>query len=193
MTALPTEHPASVPKWATDVLAFWFDELNFDDWFGGGARVDELTRSRFADLYEQLSGEIPAGALHEPRTALAAVIVLDQFSRNLFRGTPRAFASDQPALLIARNAVDRGWDTGMSVLERLFLYLPFEHSEDLADGERCVSLFQDLGHEAGLAAAIEHRDILSRFGRYPHRNKILGRSNTAEEEEFLASHKGFGQ
>jgi uncharacterized protein (DUF924 family) len=191
MTASRAEYPTS--QWVTDVLTFWFDELTFDDWFRGGEQVDEMIQLRFSGLHQELASGLPEGALGDPRTALAAVIVLDQFSRNLFRGTERAFATDDPALTIAKDAVDHGLDEGMSGDERLFLYLPFEHSEVLADGERCVSLFQSLGHEAGLAAAIEHRDILARFGRYPHRNKVLGRENTAQEAAFLADHKGFGQ
>lgn len=190
-----SQNPALTPdpNWADAVLTFWFEELTFDDWFTGGARVDDLVRSRFSGLYDAIAGELPEGALDDPRTALAAIILFDQFFRNLFRGAARAFAADDLALAIAGNAVDRGWDESMSSDERLFLYLPFEHSEMLADGERSVSLFTTLGHEKGLAAAIEHRDILERFGRYPHRNKALGRESTAQEAAFLASHKGFGQ
>lgn len=193
MSASPTEHPVPLPQWATEVLTFWFGELTFEDWFTGGKLVDDLIASRFSTLLDDVTGGMPDGALEEPRTALASIILFDQFSRNLFRGTTRAFATDDLALQIARNAVDRGWDKDMSVYERLFLYLPFEHSEALPDGERSVTLFQGLGDERGLAAAIEHHEILARFGRYPHRNKALGRDDTAEEAAFLAGHKGFGQ
>jgi uncharacterized protein (DUF924 family) len=193
MDASPNDHTTPTPDWVNAVLVFWFDELTFDDWFAGGDHVDAMIRSRFSDLHEDLATGVPEGAFDQPRTALAAIIVLDQFSRNLFRGTARAFASDNLALRIAKNAVDRGLDHGMSADERLFLYLPFEHSEVLADGERCVALFESLGHESGLKAAIEHRDILARFGRYPHRNKALGRETTAAEAAFLAGHGGFGQ
>ncbi|MFC3220403.1 DUF924 family protein [Tianweitania populi] len=193
MTASQDTPQTPRPAWANDVLTFWFDELSWNDWFAGGSHVDDRIRERFSELHDQLRAEIPDAALDDPRTALAAIIVFDQFSRNLFRGTARAFATDDRALAIARRVIDGGLDQDMSKDERLFLYLPLEHSEMLADGERCVSLFEGLGEEAGLKAAIEHRDILARFGRYPHRNKALGRESTAQETAFLAEHKGFGQ
>ncbi|WP_312795933.1 DUF924 family protein [Tianweitania sp.] len=193
MTASQDDPQTLRPAWTDDVLTFWFDELSWNDWFAGGSHVDDRIRERFSELYDQLRTEMPEGALDDPRTALAAIIVFDQFSRNLFRGTARAFATDDQALAIARRVIDRGLDQGMSKDERLFLYLPLEHSEVLADGERSVTLFESLGDEAGLKAAIEHRDILARFGRYPHRNKALGRESTAQETAFLAEHKGFGQ
>src|SRR5690606_22329940 len=109
-----------------------------------------------------------------PRTALAAVIVLDQFPRNMFRGQPAAFATDDLALGIARRALDRGFDAKIEQGGKAFLYMPFMHSEVTADQERCVDLFRSLDNESGLKYAIEHRDIVARFGRFPHRNKILG-------------------
>lgn len=193
MTHSQTPSPLQTPDWAQDVLTFWFEELRPEDWFAGGERVDALICDRFSRLYDALAGSVPESALDNPRTALAAIILFDQFSRNLFRRTARAFASDDLALSLARNALDRGLDEDMSSREKYFLYLPFEHSEVLADGERCVSLFRSLGDESGLAYAIEHRDILLRFGRYPHRNKALGRESTEQEQAFLAEHKGFGQ
>jgi len=192
--ASPQTHtPAPTPQWAQDILLFWFAELKPEDWFTGGARVDDLIRNHFGALFETMANGVPNGALNHPRIALASILLFDQFPRNLFRGTARAFATDNLALAIARNALDRDFDRAMERHERPFLYLPFEHSEVLADGERCVALFKSLGDEAGLAYAIEHRDILARFGRYPHRNAVLGRPSTPEEEAFLDAHKGFGQ
>ena len=193
MTASQDTPHTPRPAWADDVLTFWFDELTWNDWFAGGSHVDDRICERFSTLHAELSASIPEAALNDPRTALAAIIVFDQFSRNLFRGTARAFATDDQALTIAKRVLDDGLDHGMSKHEKLFLYLPLEHSEALSDGERCVSLFEALGDEAGLKAAIEHRDILARFGRYPHRNKALGRESTLQEVAFLAEHKGFGQ
>jgi uncharacterized protein (DUF924 family) len=183
----------TAPAWVQDILTFWFHELTPQDWFSGGERVDNLIRERFAALHQELAASLPDHALDNPKTALACVILFDQFPRNLYRGTAKAFASDDLALSIARHALARGFDEGMTVHERMFLYLPFEHSEVLADGELSVSLFENLGDETGLAYAIEHRDILARFGRYPHRNEVLGRSSSEEERAFLAVHQGFGQ
>ncbi|MBS9721934.1 DUF924 domain-containing protein [Tianweitania sp. BSSL-BM11] len=193
MTDLKNASPATRPQWADDVLTFWFDELKPDDWFAGGTAVDDRIRDRFSILHDELSGVLPKDVVGDAKTALAAIIVLDQFSRNLFRGTAKAFASDDLALAITRQVLDHDLDQAMSTNEKLFLYLPLEHSEVLADGERCVALFQGLGHEGGLKAAIEHRDILARFGRYPHRNKALNRESTPQELAFLAEHEGFGQ
>jgi uncharacterized protein (DUF924 family) len=116
---------------------------------------------------------------------LAAVIVLDQFSRNMFRGSPKAFAADPVARDIARGAVERSYDQGFDVHGRAFFYLPFEHSEHLPDQEKSVALFTPLGNESYTQYAIAHRDIIARFGRFPHRNTVLSRASTAEELEFL--------
>jgi uncharacterized protein (DUF924 family) len=179
--------------WAQAILAFWFEELTPDDWFSGEAKIDDAIRSRFAETFETQSRDIPAGALDDAKTALAAIILFDQFSRNLFRGTAKAFSADELAITIARNALDRGFDAGMSKDEKTFLFMPFEHSEILSDGERSVSLFKSLDDEELVKYAVEHRDIIAKFGRYPHRNKPLGRESTDAEKVFLGEHKGFGQ
>ena len=172
--------------WAEDVLTFWFDELEAADWFKKSDATDAKIRSRFLDLYEQLS-QVPVGSLlASSREALAAVIVLDQFPRNLFRGDPKSFATDAKARAITEAALDAGFDQGMSVDEAVFLYLPFEHSEDLDDQNRCVLLMEALGNENYTQYAIAHRDVIVRFGRFPHRNAILGRASTAEEDAYLA-------
>ncbi|WP_265516385.1 DUF924 family protein [Nitratireductor luteus] len=180
-------------SWVDEVLAFWFRELEPKDWFQGSDALDKTIRTRFGALHERLSGHAPAEAMEDPRTALATVIVLDQFSRNMYRGSAKAFAADDMALRIARNAVDERFDDGMTPEERQFLYMPFQHSEISADQEHSVMLFKSLGGEEGVRYAVEHRDIIEKFGRFPHRNRVLGRVSTQEETAFLEGHDGFGQ
>lgn len=181
------------PRWAEEVLAFWYDELKPEDWFSGAEHVDSACAARFGALHEKLSAGMPDGALTSPDAALAAVLVLDQFSRNLHRGTAKAFAADDLALTIARNALELDFDAGMPNERKQFFYMPFEHSENLADQERAVSLFKGLGDPEGLKWAVDHRDIIARFGRFPHRNKALERASTADEINFMKGHAGFGQ
>ena len=173
------------PSRIDEVLAFWFEELTPDDWFGGGEEVDARIRERFLALHETLRDEVPASWRTTARGMLAAVIALDQFPRNVYRGDPRAFAADPTALALAEEAVERGLDRAMSIDERKFLYLPFEHSEDPAVQARSVELFASLDDEDTLGYALRHKEIIDRFGRFPHRNEVLGRESTPEELEFL--------
>jgi uncharacterized protein (DUF924 family) len=173
------------PAWVDDVLSFWFDELGREAWFRKNDAMDAVIRDRFARVHDRAASEPVEAALTSPRRALAAVVVLDQFSRNMFRGTPQAFASDAKAREIAREAVARGFDTPFDIHGRSFLYMPFEHSEDLGDQERAVTLIGALGDDEYTRYALAHRDIIARFGRFPHRNGVLGRVSTAEEEDFL--------
>lgn len=182
-----TEH------WIDEVLAFWFAELTEEDWFMANAETDRAVRERFEPLNLELRRAVPAICRSEARAALAAIIALDQFPRNIWRGKAEAFATDDQAIDLARNAVERGLDQELAPRERMFLYMPFMHSEILADQERSVDLFKALGNENSEKYAIEHRDIVARFGRFPHRNRTLGRQSSAAEEVFLAGHKGFGQ
>jgi uncharacterized protein (DUF924 family) len=175
----------SMPAWVSDVLQFWFAELNAEQWFKRDASVDERIRARFLSAHEHVSTTPNEELLAHSHTALAAVIVLDQFSRNMFRGDPRSFASDAKALAIADAAIGKGYLGELSKDERLFLYLPFEHCEDHAQQARCVQLMSELGDPELTRYAVAHRDIIERFGRFPHRNAILGRASTAEEIEFL--------
>jgi len=155
--------------------------------------VDAEVRKRFADLHERLTHN--REWLDERRSCLARIIVLDQFSRNMFRDTPRMFAQDAQALKAATSAVERGWDKSAAFDERGFLYMPFMHAEDLAAQDRAVALFSAFRDELAdqrreriemaLDYAHRHRDIIGRFGRFPHRNALLGRPSTAEELEFL--------
>jgi uncharacterized protein (DUF924 family) len=180
-------------SWVNNVLRYWFGELTYDDWFTRKDQTDKAITERFLALYRSLANAVPKEAYREPRAALAAIIVLDQFPRNMFRGKAEAFATDDLALEVARNALDHQFDAALEERMRHFLYMPFMHSEVLADQERCVSLFKSLGEGDGAKYAIEHRDIVARFGRFPHRNKALGRGSTPEETAFLAGHGGFGQ
>ena len=172
------------PAWVGDVIQFWFAELTEAHWFARDAELDARIRDRFLALHEQivLSDGIDAAA---SRPLLAAVIVLDQFSRNMFRGTPRAFAADPIARRLARQAVSRGFDLSMSREQRHFVYLPFEHSEDREDQALSIHLIGQLGHDEWTRHALAHRSIIDRFGRFPHRNAILGRTSTPDELVLL--------
>ena len=174
------------PSRIDEVLDLWFGEFGPEEWFHGGDAVDARIRECFLDLHEALRSEgVPERWRASARGLLAAVIALDQFPRHLYRGDPRAFASDAAALGLAKEALARGFDRKMSSEERKFLYLPFEHSEDPAEQARSVALFSALGDENSLDYALRHKVVIDRFGRFPHRNEALGRPSTPEEIEFL--------
>ncbi len=168
---------------AAEVLRFWFDE-HAKDWFVKNSSFDAQVRARFLELH----GAAAAGRLvhwaDESRSCLALVIVLDQFPRNMFRGEARAFATDSLALSAAHVILQRGWDKEMAQAEQLFAYLPFEHSESLSEQQLSCELMKDFEADQ-LRYATRHREIIERFGRFPHRNDILGRESTAAEIEFL--------
>ncbi|HSR64606.1 MAG TPA: DUF924 family protein [Xanthomonadaceae bacterium] len=181
-------HRSDEPAWVGDVLDFWFG-MPEDLWWRKDAGFDDRIRARFLALHESLL----AGGGHgiaSPRAALAAVIALDQFGRNMFRGDPRAYAADPVARKIALDAIDAGRDAGMAKDERLFLYMPLQHSEDVADQRRAVALVAALGDAELTHFAEAHCRIIERFGRFPHRNGILGRASTAEEEASLQEPMG---
>jgi uncharacterized protein (DUF924 family) len=162
-------------------LDFWFGQ-NRKAWFEKNSALDEEISARFLALYEQaVAGEL-ADWQHAPKSCLALVILLDQFPRNMFRGTARAFAADPLALAASRIIVDRVWDKDMTEDERTFVYLPFEHSESLEDQEMSLRLFEG---DANFEWALRHWEIIQRFGRFPHRNAVLGRASTPEEIAFL--------
>ena len=171
-------------NWAEDVLHFWFQELTPRDWFAKSDELDAQIRSRFMAIYEQLASE-GAAQVHGPRDLQAAVIVLDQFSRNLFRNDARAFAADPLARKLATQALDEGIDQHLPPEQRIFLYLPFEHSEDRADQARAVALVSALGSENWTRYALAHQALIERFGRFPHRNEVLERASTPGEIEML--------
>jgi uncharacterized protein (DUF924 family) len=169
---------------AADVLAFW-RAAGAAKWFKKDAAFDAEIASRFQVLWR----EAAAGALADweaaPDSALSLVLVLDQFPRNMFRGKADAFATDPLARRVAERAIARGFDQKIPASERQFFYLPFEHSESLADQERAIALMDTLGNPDLTRWAELHADIIRRFGRFPHRNSVLGRASTREEQEFL--------
>lgn len=179
-------HDPDAASWPREVISFWFDDAVRGRWFGANdAQFDLLIRDRFGVLYRACVDQSIDAALASTERALATIIVLDQFPRNMFRGTPEAFAQDGLARAVAAEGIARGLDRELSVDERLFFYLPFEHSEDLADQERAVALIEGLGNADYTRFAVAHRDIIARFGRFPHRNAILGRTSSDAEKAFL--------
>ena len=178
-------------NWWASVLNFWFSEVGEPGWFDKNPALDAQIRIRFEVLHQHLSTSELDHLEASPQIYLAAVVVLDQFSRNMFRGTPRAFAADPLALALAQRALNAGFDQRLLTRERLFMYLPFEHSETLAMQVRSLQLFADLGDANQISYAQQHHDIIARFGRFPHRNASLGRTSTSEELEFLKQHAGF--
>ena len=166
--------------WRADVLRFWFG-LEPEQWWNGGAELDERIRRQFLELWQK-KRQLPVESfLDDPLTAVAGVILFDQFPRNMFRGHADAYSTDPLALGIAKEAVARGLDKQLAPDERKFLYMPFQHSEKLDDQNRAVLLFTELGDDHQLGYAKHHRDIIERFGRFPHRNAILGRASRPEE------------
>ncbi|MBL0922918.1 MAG: DUF924 domain-containing protein [Sphingomonadaceae bacterium] len=172
--------------WARQTLAFWFDEHGESDWFGGGPEFDAKVTDRLAGWRDALRSQPADMFLDHADTALAAIILFDQVPRNSFRGTAEAFATDHVALAVAKAAVERGLDAGLSKDQKLFLYLPFEHSESNADQRESVRLFSSLGDQHLLQFALDHQAMIERFGRFPHRNKALGRADRAGEAEAVA-------
>ena len=168
------------------VLSFWFDELEAAQWFRKDPALDAKIRTRFGACLESAARGELWGWRETPEGRLAEVIVLDQFSRNVHRDTPDAFAADPLALGLAQEAVARGDDAALPPAWRAFLYMPFMHSESAAIHEQALHLFAQPGLEDNLRVERRHRDIILRFGRYPHRNAILGRVSTPEELAFLA-------
>ncbi|WP_053842846.1 DUF924 family protein [Paracidovorax avenae] len=170
---------------AHDVLHFWFDETTPEQWFRKDDAFDEAIRARFATLHRRAS----LAELWEWRTdaagRLAEVIVLDQFSRNLLRGQAASFAQDGMALALAQEAIAQGLDTALPPPRRAFLYMPFMHSESTRIQAESVRLFTALGQANNLDFALQHQAIVARFGRFPHRNAVLGRDTTADEALFL--------
>lgn len=166
--------------WRADVLKFWFG-LTHDEWWKGGSQIDHRIKQRFLNLWAQ-KRQLPVDAfLADPLTALAGVILFDQFPRNMFRGHADQFATDHLALAISKGAVDERFDEELRPEERGFLYMPFQHSEKLADQNRSLLLFTRLGDAEQLDYAKKHHDIIDRFGRFPHRNALLGRAPRPDE------------
>ena len=166
--------------WRSAVLKFWFG-LDPASWWKADPALDHRIKQRFLKIWAE-KRQLPVDAfLDHPLTALAAVILFDQFSRNMFRGHADAFSTDHLALAIASEAVARDFDHALASAERKFLYMPFQHSENLDDQNRAVLLFTEIGDDEQLRYARKHRDVIKRFGRFPHRNATLGRAPRADE------------
>lgn len=170
---------------ADEVLDFWFG-MTTEQHFAKDDALDRTITDRFADLRDGILRGRAEGWRDEPDALLAAIIVLDQFSRNIHRDTPDAFAADGLALDLTRSAIDRGWDEGYPSDRRVFLYMPLMHAEDMAMQDLSVAKFEALGIEENLAFARDHRDVIADHGRFPSRNAALGRESTAAEEAYLA-------
>lgn len=168
------------------VLTFWFEEHTAEDWFGGKAEFDEQVETRFGDLVVR-AGQCELFRWRAtPQGRLAEIIILDQFTRQLFRGQARAFASDPLALGLAQEAIAAGDDLKLPDQQRLFLYMPFMHSESLAIQDQSILVFTALGGAENLDYAKRHHALIERFGRFPKRNEALGRDSTAEELAYMA-------
>lgn len=169
-----------------DILEFWFGRLTRQDWFQKSDTLDEEISRRFRDIHLDLARGGVENWRDTPERRLAAIIVLDQFPRNIYRGSPLAFATDWMALREAKLAVGAGADKGVAAEQRAFIYLPFEHSEDLADQERSVELFKALDDGEYLDYAERHLAVIREFGRFPHRNSLVGRQSTDAELDYLS-------
>ena len=168
-----------------NIIQFWFEEIDKKLWFAKNDDFDQELRTRFGDLYHRtVQGENYLWR-ETAEGRLAEILILDQFSRNMFRDKPESFASDNLALVLAQEAVARGDDQRLPPEYRSFMYMPYMHSESALIHKEAVRLFSQKGLEYNLDFELRHKAIIDRFGRYPHRNKILGRTSTHEEIEFL--------
>ena len=167
------------------ILDFWFKEVTPERWWVKDTHFDSEIVNKFRVIHQSASQGELAHWRATPQGRLAEIIVLDQFSRNMYRDTPKAFAFDTIALILAQEAISKAADKRLSPIERSFLYMPFMHSESLAIHKDAVLLYQANGIANNLDFEIKHKEIIERFGRYPHRNTILNRTSTTEEIEFL--------
>jgi len=174
-------------RWAAELLHVWFHKLRPRDWFQPDESVDAMLRTRFQREQAVLSRRPAAEFLTDPATALASVLMFDQVPRNLYRGTPGAFGSDALARTIAVSALDKGWDAAFSYPQLQFLAMPLMHSEDIADQRRSLRHFVRLPSRYGWPFAVSHYQMIARFGRFPHRNAVLGRTSTDAEERAVAA------
>lgn len=167
------------------VLDFWFGDLTAEQHFAKDDAVDETIRTRFSRLHDFLMASGAAGWRDQPDNLLAAVIVLDQFSRNMHRGTAQAYAADKLALSLTLEAIGKGWDTRLPADRAVFLYMPLMHAESPEAQKLCIAKMAALGKDEQVKYAIDHAVVIEQFGRYPSRNAALGRESTAEEREYL--------
>jgi uncharacterized protein (DUF924 family) len=166
--------------WQDEVLDFWFG-LDPEQWWKTDSALDETIRDRFQELWEEQRENVPEAFLGSARDALAAILLFDQFPRNMFRGHADQFSTDPLALAVAKGAVERGYDRQVPPDRRIFVYMPFEHSENLEDQKQSLLHVTALGDDNFIGFAKNHHDIIARFGRFPHRNAILGRTPRPEE------------
>lgn len=176
---------AAQRPWAAEMLHFWFHELRADQWFARNDAVDAELRRRFARELAMLGGRPAREFLADPLTARAAVLLFDQVPRNLFRDSSRAFAYDPLARAIAKGIMARGWDRGLPKAAKQFIYMPLMHSEQIDDQRQCLRRFAALGDSFNLGFARAHYRMIARFGRFPHRNRLLGRRSTPAEQEAI--------
>ena len=169
-----------------EVVGYWCETLTKKDWFQSTPDLDTRIHEQFAATHLALSREVTPEWRASPEARLAAIIVLDQFPRNMYRASPMAFATDWIAVRVARLALEAGADKAVDYGRRHFFYMPFEHSEALADQDLCVALFEAHGDEMYLDYAVRHRDVVAEYGRFPHRNGFLGRVSTPHEAVYLA-------
>ncbi len=170
-----------------EVLQFWLEDVGPEKWYRSSSEFDAACRARFAEIWEAARQNDWLGWTPDPRSTLAMVVLLDQLPRNMFRGTAKAYLSDRLARARSKTAIDRNWDQRIDQPERQFFYLPLTHSECLADQNRAVRLIKERlpDHPDTLRHAQAHREVIRRFGRFPHRNDEVGRPTTALEREFL--------
>lgn len=186
------EKPAAPPAdWAQQLLAFWFDAHDMDDWYGGGAEFDAEVRNLAEGWHEALRSQPAETFLTDPDTALAATILFDQVPRNIYRGHADAFATDDLARAIARGIVERGWHEKWPDAQRQFACLPFQHSETMDDQRESLRLFAAFDDPMFQDYAQKHFDVVDRFGRFPHRNEALGRATRADEEAAIEEGKNW--
>ena len=174
-------------RWAAELLHFWFHKLGPTARFTPDSRIDSMLRRRFEREVARLSVRPAREFLTDPLTALAAVLLFDQLPRNLYRASARAFAFDRLASAIANGALDRGWDKRLGFEQRQFLAMPLMHSERIANQRRSLAVFARLGQRFGWSYAVSHHRMIARFGRFPHRNEVLGRTSTEAEKRALAA------
>ena len=159
-----------------EVLSFWFEEIHPSKWWDKDPELDGLIKRRFLNIYESACNGELFGWRHTAKGRLAEIIILDQFARNMFRNTPKSFATDQVALVLSQEAISKNMHLDLSPVERSFLYMPYMHSESLIIHEVAMKLFAENGIQSSFDFEVKHQDIIERFGRYPHRNTILGLS-----------------
>jgi uncharacterized protein (DUF924 family) len=176
-----------------EILNFWFVETTPKQWFQKSEEFDQLIIDEFSKIYVMALKGYCDSWIKDADGCLALILIFDQFPRNMFRGKPESFLTDDRALSISRHAIKHGFDQVLTPLKRRFLYLPFEHSENLADQERAVKLFESMKEDdpMGYEYAKRHLDVIKKFGRFPHRNEILGRISTADEILYLRENGGF--